>query len=386
MLVGGPEAGESRRAGLGERAVGAAEVPHEPMEPITRTAVSTNRRSLVGLSREALRVLLHARGLPMYRGTQVYEAIYRRGARSFDEVTSLPIEMRRLLAGEFSLVVARTVDSRVDPDGTEKHLVRLADGAAVEVAVIPEGERRTLCLSTQVGCRRRCAFCRTGRQGLTRNMTAGEIVSQLLVLPNRERITNIVFMGMGEPLDNVEEVLSALALITNEAGIGFPLRRITVSTVGIHPALERFVSATPVNLAVSLHSAATTTRRRLMPVENAHPIAQTLAVLTALREDRRRRLTFEYALFRGVNDDERHAAALVRAVSQLRCRVNLIPYHRIPESDLLPANADQIERFRERLAQRGLRVFVRRSRGESIGAACGLLWTGERGATSPLDE
>ena len=203
----------------------------------------------------------------------------------------------------------------------------------MDAAFIPDGERATLCLSGQVGCRMGCRFCMTGRQGFQGNLTAGEIVNQYRSLPERERITNIVYMGMGEPLDNLANVLASLDILTADWGYGLAPRRITVSTVGVLPALEEFLERSACHLAVSLHSPFDEERRRLMPVEGLHPLAAVLDTLRRVAVPRRRRVSFEVIMFDGVNDTPRHAREMVRILDGIRCRVNLIPFHPVPGTD-----------------------------------------------------
>ncbi len=323
-------------------------------------------------------------GEAAFRGNQLYNWIYRRNASSVADMANLPERFRNRLAARFGIEAvgrSRPTSLRTSEDGTRKYLFGVfGTGLRVESAIIPEGNRLTLCLSTQVGCRRGCRFCQTGRQGFDANLTPGDILNQYLSLPERDAITSVVYMGMGEPLDNLEATLRSLELLTDADGIGMGAGRITLSTVGIHPGLRQFLDAFGVNLALSLHSPFAEERRDLMPVEEAHPAAQSLQLLRSRREDLRRKLSVEYTLFAGVNDTIRHARELARQLAGLRVRVNLIPYHPIDgaapgDATLRPSGPDSIHAFQEELTSRGLRTFVRRSRGQDISAACGMLST-----------
>ncbi len=385
------------------------------------------RETILGLSLSELRALAVDLGEAPFRGNQLYGWIYAKKAADLEEMTNVPKGFRRALAERFILGRRKPRSVAVSSDGTRKYLFPVGEppetGApasagpaklapapeplpavapgAVESALIPEGERLTLCVSTQVGCRRGCLFCQTGKQGFQGNLDPGDILNQLLSLPEREEVTNIVFMGMGEPLDNLEATLRALELLTDPEGIGLSSRRITVSTVGVHPALERFLETTKVNLAVSLHSPFPQERRALMPVEASHPLSETIALLRSRREDTARKLSMEYTLFAGLNDTPRHAEALARLLSGLSVRVNLIPYHPIDAGgettgqrtadrgtagsaglDLRPPSPGAVAAFQQELRNRGLRTFTRRSRGQDIGAACGMLWTAGIGAAA----
>jgi 23S rRNA (adenine2503-C2)-methyltransferase len=266
----------------------------------------------------------------------------------------------------------------VSRDGTRKYLFRAGEGRFVEAAYIPEEDRATLCLSTQVGCKMACVFCATGRQGFQGHLDAGRILNQYLSLPEREKVTNVVYMGMGEPLDNLEAVLRSLAVLTAPGAVGMSPRKITVSTVGILPALRDFLDRSEVHLALSLHSPFPDERRGLMPVQGPNPAAELLALLRARDWSGQRRLSFEYIMFAGINDDEAHARELVRLLNGLRCRVNLIHWHAVPGAELQGSSREAMEAFQAVLKGKGLVTTIRRSRGLDIQAACGLLSTAER--------
>lgn len=334
------------------------------------------RTTLLGKTHSELEALCVERGYEAYRGRQIFRWLYHKRVRSFDAMRNLPERLKERFAADGFVTGALAPSRRdVSRDGTKKYLFPTRSGGFVEAALIPDGSRLTLCLSTQVGCRRGCVFCQTARQGFQGNLDVGEVVNQLHSLPEIDAVTNIVYMGMGEPLDNLPTVLRSIELFTDRDGYALSLRRITVSTVGVLPQLHTLLESSAVNLAVSVHSPFHDQRRRLMPVEHATPLGDTIDLIRRHREDRRRRVTAEYTLFRGVNDTPEHARGLARLLSGLSIRVNLIPYHEIAGAGLSPSTREEIDRFRDRLREKDVRAFVRESRGQDINAACGMLWT-----------
>jgi 23S rRNA (adenine2503-C2)-methyltransferase len=330
---------------------------------------------LLGLTQQELEQVIDELGHPPFRAKQIFHWLYHHGATSFDEMNNLPAILRETLKEMFPLGAVAAAGVNESSDGTRKYLFPTLHGGFVETAMIPEGKRATLCISTQVGCRRSCTFCQTARQGFQGNLSAGEIINQYHSIAERSSITNIVYMGMGEPLDNVEATLKSVSLFTDPQGYNLAPRRITLSTVGIHPQLERFLDESTANLAVSLHSPFPEERKRIMPVENANPMDETLRLIRTRREDRNRRISFEYTMFAGVNDTPRHVDGIARLLNGLSVRINLIPFHQIPDSPLRPTPHEGIEEFAGMLRDKGFRTSVRRSRGQDINAACGLLWT-----------
>ncbi|HET6450718.1 MAG TPA: 23S rRNA (adenine(2503)-C(2))-methyltransferase RlmN [Spirochaetia bacterium] len=334
------------------------------------------KESLVGATRERLTEAAVAAGLPAYAGRQVADWIYRKGATDFDQMTNLSRAGRAALAERWEIGLSSPVKVRESADGTKKYLFA-CHGGFVEAAWIPEEDRGTLCLSVQVGCKMGCLFCMTGKQGFQAHLGAGEILNQYLSLPERARVTNIVYMGMGEPLDNLANVLDSLEVLTSDYGPGLSPTRVTVSTVGLLPAMRTFLDSTRCHLAVSLHTPFEEERRRLMPIENVHPLAEVLAELRSRRERGQRRVSFEYIVFGGLNDTPRHAKEMGRILNGIRCRVNLIPFHAIPGTPLDPSPRGKMEEFQALLRERGLLTTIRQSRGQDIEAACGLLSTRE---------
>ncbi len=360
----------------------------DPAPPTDSPAADTLKTAdpLLGLTVPELRTLVADLGYPPFRGSQIHRWLRKQGACELLQMTNLPAALRQTLADETAIGALPPRSVEESADGTKKYLFPTRNGGLVEAALIPEGRRVTLCLSTQVGCRRSCTFCQTARQGFQGNLEPDEIVNQYHSIPERSEITNIVYMGMGEPMDNLEATLKSIAVFTEPEGYNLPARRITVSTVGIHPGLEHFLEADPAprppSLAISLHNPFPEERRRLMPVENANPISETLRLIRDRREDLTRRVSFEYTLFAGFNDTQRHVDGIAKILNGLSVRVNLISFHQIPGVDLKPTPPEEMERFRDSLRVKGIRTFIRRTRGQDINAACGLLWTRNRPAAA----
>jgi len=317
-------------------------------------------------------------GLPPFAARQVAEWIYGKGAVSFDAMTNIPRAARAFLSERYTIDVRPPVKCSESADGTKKYLFGARKGGFVEAAWIPDKDRSTLCLSVQVGCKMGCLFCMTGKQGFQGHLSAGEILNQFASLPERAKLTNIVFMGMGEPMDNIDNVLDSLEVLCEDYGYGWSPTRITVSTIGVIPGMRTFLERSKCHLAVSLHTPFAEERRRLMPIENVYPLADVLDELRgspALRGQRR--VSFEYILFDGVNDTPRHAEELARILAGIRCRVNLIPFHPIPGTPLAPSPRVVMERFEALLRAHDIITTIRHSRGQDIEAACGLLSTKE---------
>lgn len=324
-----------------------------------------------------LRAWLAAARQPPYRADQVLRWLYERGARTFTEMTDLPASLRRELETAFLIPSHHLAHVARGADGTRKLLLQFADGAAVECVLIPDPPRLTLCLSSQVGCAMGCRFCATARMGLYRNLATTEIVAQLIAarreLGPDERISNLVFMGMGEPLHNYDAVVTAIGILTAGWGFRFSPRRITVSTVGLLPRLERLARDTSVNIAVSLIAATDAVRNRLAPVNRRYPLTQLVSVCRHLPIPQRRRITFEYVMLGGVNDAPTDAKRLIELLRGIRAKVNLIPFNPFPGCEFSSAPVETIERFQARLLEGGLHATIRTSRGSDIQAACGQL-------------
>jgi 23S rRNA (adenine2503-C2)-methyltransferase len=332
------------------------------------------RENLFGKTLSELGPIVEQAGLRPFAARQLAHWLYARRERSFEAMRNLSLRARGWLQERYEIRLQVPTAEAQSADGTRKYLYPAA-GRFVEAAFIPEDRRATLCLSVQVGCKMGCLFCATGRQGFQGNLSAGEILNQVASLPERERLTNLVYMGMGEPLDNLDNVLASLEILTSDWGFSLSPARITVSTVGLLPAMLRFLSLSRCHLAVSLHSPFEEERRRLMPVQNVYPLREVLGALRDHLPQGRRRVSFEYILFDGLNDTPRHARELARLLQNIRCRVNLIPFHPIPGSPLRPSPPERIQAFQELLKASGFITTLRKSRGLDIAAACGLLST-----------
>ncbi len=341
------------------------------------------KEPLFGKTLSQLQDLVKELGLPLYTARQIAEWLYKKEITSIDGMTNLSKKAREMLAEnfDFGLVPPGTVSLSVD--GTKKYLYPVGHGRFIEAAYIPDRERATLCVSSQVGCRMGCRFCMTARQGFQANLTAGEIVNQVRSLPEREILTNIVYMGMGEPLDNFQHVMQSLEILTSEWGFAMSPRRITVSTIGIIGTMTKFLEQSECHLAVSLHTPFDEERRMLMPVQNNHPLEEVLNVIRAYDLGRQRRVSFEYILFEGLNDTQRHVNQLARILNGIRCRINLIRFHAIPDAPYRSPDEAAIRRFMDALNKKGIVTTLRASRGQDIEAACGLLSTKELLNRSP---
>lgn len=345
------------------------------------------KERLFGKTLGELRDIAAETGLPRFAATQMAGWLYRRAAVGIGDMTDVSASGRAKLAGKYTVGRSAPLREAVSVDGTRKYLFGVSGGdtsgpepsaaggstRAVEAVYIPDGDRATLCLSSQAGCRMGCDFCATGRLGLSHDLSTGDILNQFASLPGCADLTNIVYMGMGEPLDNPDAVLRSLEILTAEWGYGWSPTRITLSTAGVIPGLERFLSGSRVQLAVSLHNPFSDERARIMPIERAYPIEKVVDVIRRADFSGQRRVSFEYIVMAGLNDTPRHVAGLAKLLNGLSCRINLIRFHKIPGSPYFSPPAADIERFRDALLRKGLRTTVRASRGEDIEAACGLL-------------
>jgi len=331
-----------------------------------------------GLERPALEAALAERGHERFRARQIFRWVYRRGVTDLDAMSDLPRGLRAALASELVLATPVIVARERSTDGTEKFLLRLTDGRQIESVFIPDTPAMTFCISTQVGCAMACAFCLTGKMGLVRNLAAGEIVGQVRLLADtlalRDKAFNIVLMGMGEPLHNYDETMKAIRILADEHGFALPPRRITLSTVGLLPALERLAHE-PVmpNLAISLHAPTDLQRARLVPINTKYGVTDIIEACKRFPLKRRSRITFEYVLLAGVNDSPADARMLARLLAGVKSKVNLIPLNAAPGIAFERPSDAAIDRFARSLSERGLTVSVRKSRGRDIRAACGQL-------------
>lgn len=336
--------------------------------------MTDNRIPLIGMTLPGLREVASETGLKTFAAKQMAKWLYEKRIDSIDAMTDISKEGRRRLEERYCVGREEPLTASSSADGTVKYLFRGAPGRDVEAVYIPDHDRATLCVSSQAGCKMNCSFCMTGRQGYHGNLTPAQIINQVLSIPDSESLTNIVFMGMGEPTDNLPAVLDAIEILTAPWGLAWSPKRITVSSIGRLRELKTLIETTKVHIAISAHSPFADERRRLMPVENAYPLTEVLALLRDYDFSHQRRLSVEYILWKGVNDDMRHADALARLLRGLDCRVNLIRYHALPgEKDSQPSTTATMTAFRDRLNELGITATIRASRGEDIEAACGML-------------
>lgn len=330
---------------------------------------------LLGMDMQELRVLAEHAHLPAFASKQIFRWLYQKHVADIQDMTDISQKARMTLAEEYCVGLMPHVECQRSVDGTVKYLFPTLSGHTVESVFIPDDDRGTLCVSCQVGCRMGCKFCMTGRQGFQGHLTVTDILNQIYALPERERLTNIVFMGQGEPLDNLDTVLKATDLLMHRDGWAWSPKRITVSTVGIRQELQRFLDESSCHLAVSLHNPFPQERKEMMPAENAFSLTEFLPMLAERDWSHQRRVSFEYIVFGGLNDTHRHARELVRLLAPLECRVNLIRFHSIPDSPFHSAPEETMVWFRDYLTRHGVTTTIRASRGQDIWAACGLLNT-----------
>ena len=331
------------------------------------------KRALLGLTLAELQDAVIAEGLPKFTASQIALWIYGKRVCSIDDMTNISKKGREALAEKYTVGREAPVRVQRSSDGTEKYLFSVGDNKFIESVYIPEKERATLCVSSQAGCQMGCEFCATGKLGFKGNLTAGEILNQVLSIKKPETLTNIVYMGMGEPLNNLDEEIKSIEIITAQYGMAWSPKRITLSTVGIMPALKTFIERCSCNLAVSLHIPYPEVRASLMPAEKAYPIESVLSLIKQYDWSGQRRVSFEYTIFKGVNDSTADATRLAKMIKGIECHINVIPFHKIPESKLEPTDPVTIQRFIKELEKLHIPATVRRSRGEDIDAACGML-------------
>ena len=347
---------------------------------------TTGKKILLGLSLEQLTQLAEELGMPRFTGKQLAGWLYDKRVTSIEEMSNISKANRERLSEHYEVGRSAPVTSELSKDGTRKYLFRVRSGGLVEAVFIPDGDRATLCVSSQVGCKMACEFCMTGRQGFMSQLTAADILNQVYSLPERERLTNIVFMGQGEPMDNIDNVLRATEALTAPWGYAWSPKRITVSTVGVAKGLRRFLDESKCSLAVSLHHPNPTERGAMMPAERAfgiEPLVELLSHYDFCRKTtddyaegtKQRRLTFEYIVFRGINDSLEHGRALVQLLAPLDCRINMIRFHTIPDTRFDGTDETAMLRLRDYLNAHGITTTIRASRGQDIYAACGMLTT-----------
>lgn len=331
------------------------------------------KTALLGMTPAELEALCNAQGLPRFAAKQMADWLYKKKVRDIAEMTNLSKAAREKLSQTCEVAASAPAGCITSSDGTRKYTFPTADGRFTETVMIPDGDRATVCVSCQAGCKMGCRFCMTGRQGFHGNLTAAEILSQFICIDEADSLTNAVFMGMGEPLDNWENVSRAIEVLTADWGFAWSPKRITLSTIGITGTLEEFLDSTRCHLAVSLHNPFPEEREELMPAQHRHDIRDVIALIKKYDFSGQRRVSFEYTMFAGVNDDKRHADGVISLLKGIPCRVNLIRFHKIPDSDLATCPPAVMELFEQRLQKAGITTTIRASRGEDILAACGML-------------
>jgi 23S rRNA (adenine2503-C2)-methyltransferase len=335
------------------------------------------KQPLFGKTLSELQEVVAELGLPRFTAVQIADWLYKKDVTTVAGMSNLSKEVRAKLEAQFDFGLTDYTKVQESVDGTKKYLFPAGVHKFIEAAYIPEENRNTLCVSSQVGCKMGCLFCMTGKQGFQANLTAGQILNQVRSLPVRDSLTNIVYMGMGEPFDNLEEVMKSLEIFTADWGFGWSPRRITVSTIGLVPAIRHFLENSQCHLAVSLHTPFEDERRKLMPVEAVYALPDVIETIRSFDFGRQRRVSFEYIMFKDLNDTPRHVKELARILNGIRCRINLIRFHPIPGTPLKGSDEATITQFMSSLNQKGIRTTIRASRGQDIFAACGLLSTKE---------
>jgi len=339
------------------------------------------KKRLLGLTPTELKAVVGSLGMPAFTAKQIAQWLYVKHVGSIDEMTNLSKQNRQLLAEQYEVGTLAPIDCQRSADGTIKYLFPVESGTSplfVETVFIPDHDRATLCVSCQVGCKMNCLFCQTGKQGWQGNLTTADILNQIIALPEVDRLTNIVFMGQGEPMDNLDAVLGACNVLTADWGFAWSPKRITVSSVGVRGKLKRFLDESPCHVAISMHSPLHEQRLSLMPAEKAMPIEETLNLLRQYDFTHQRRCSFEYICFGGLNDTPLYGREIVRLLEGLECRVNLIRFHEIPGVDLPSSDERRMEALRDYLTSHGITTTIRASRGQDILAACGLLSTAKQ--------
>ena len=339
------------------------------------------KESLYGKTLGQLKELCEVEQLPRFAAKQIARWLYVRRVTDIQQMTDLSLAARTRLAERYELGLSAPLRESVSVDGTKKYLFKTWQGEYIESAYIPDRERATLCVSSQAGCRMGCRFCATARQGLQHSLSAGEIINQIVSIPESQKLTNIVFMGMGEPLDNLDNVLNAIEILTSDWGFAWSPTRITLSTAGVARHLAKFLDKTKVHLAVSLHNPFHDQRAEIMPIENAYPISEVCDILRRYDFTGQRRVSFEYIVMEGLNDSPVHLKELCRLLNGIKCRMNLIRFHKIPDSPYFSPSDERMTAFRDTLTAKGIQTTIRASRGEDIKAACGLLSTAEKNNT-----
>jgi len=336
------------------------------------------KEKLYGKSLNELIALAKRVSLPGFAAKQIADWLYKKEIQDIDEMTNLSKKMREVLSNDYEIGLSAPVSFSTSSDGTRKYLYRVLEHKFIETAYIPDDDRATICVSSQSGCKMGCIFCMTGKQGFQGNLSSNEILNQFRSIPEFRQLTNMVYMGMGEPLDNITEVLKSLEILTSDWGYGWSPTRITVSTVGILNSIREFLEKSRCHLAISLHSPFDEERRKLMPIQRTNTVREVLDIIRNFDFNSQRRVSFEYILFEGLNDSPSHIRELARILNGIKCRINLIRFHPVPGSSFRSPDEKAMLDFREALNRKGILTTIRSSRGVDIQAACGLLSTLEQ--------
>jgi len=336
------------------------------------------KEKLYGKTLNELIAVTRRIGLPGFAAKQIADWLYKKEIQSVEEMTNLSKKMREILSNDYEVGLYAPVNVSESSDGTKKYLYKVLNNKYIETAYIPDNDRATICVSTQAGCKMGCIFCMTGKQGFQGNLTTNEILNQFRSMPEFKSLTNMVYMGMGEPLDNLNEVLKSLEILTSDWGYGWSPTRITVSTVGLIAGIKEFLEKSRCHLAVSLHSPFDEERRKLMPIQRTNTIEEVLDIIRNFEINSQRRVSFEYILFKGLNDTPLHIKELARILNGIKCRINIIRFHQIPGAQFQSPDLGTTINFKEALNAKGILTTIRASRGVDIQAACGLLSTIEQ--------
>lgn len=350
-------------------------------EPCALCLKIMQKEKLYGKTLNELIAVTKRIGLPGFAAKQIADWLYKKEIQSIDEMTNLSKKTRELLSVEYEIGLSAPVNESKSIDGTKKYLFKVLNDKFIETAYIPDDDRATICVSSQVGCKMGCIFCMTGKQGFQGNLSSNEILNQFRSLPEFGSLTNMVYMGMGEPLDNITEVLKSLDILTNDWGYAWSPTRITVSTIGLIAGLKEFLEKSRCHLAVSLHSPFDEERRKLMPVQRTNTVREVLDIIRNFDFNSQRKVSFEYILFKGVNDTPNHIKELARILNGIKCQINIIRFHPIPGSEFQSPNLGTTINFKEALNAKGILTTIRTSRGVDIQAACGLLSTLQQNKT-----
>ena len=332
-------------------------------------------QQLLGMTLDQLKQVVTGLGMPAFTAKQVADWLYKKKVTSIDDMKNISKANREKMAADFEIGCVPPSDVKESVDGTKKYLFPVGNGKYIESVYIPDKDRATLCVSSQVGCKMNCLFCNTGKQGFSGQLSPADIINQIQSIPETDKLTNVVFMGMGEPMDNVSNLLQVLDVLTADYGYAWSPKRITVSSVGLIPGLKRFLTESSCHLAISLHSPFADERLGIMPVQKAYPAEEVLDLIRQFDFTGQRRISFEYIVFKGLNDTQEHAAELKRLLHGLPCLINLIRFHTIPGVPLKGTNDAEMVSFQNMLLRRGINTTIRHSRGQDIWAACGLLST-----------